>query len=260
MSINKPFHRNCRGFVPKPNSGYSSWAFIIDKEYAIAPQHYVRAFLLIQNDLKKIFEFVEPSDCNLQTYSYRIHELLVRTCIEIEANFKAILKENIYNLTDKKGNPRDEEYWNINDYRKINKTHHLSSYRVMVTTWNGENSIFQPFEAWKLSGKLSWYEAYNNSKHDRHNKFMQANFINLLNAVSGLLVILSSQFKNVEFSPQDSVMAFEGYDYFEMEEALGGFFRIEFPKDWSEEEKYDFDWSVLEKEKNRFEKINYNEI
>ncbi len=260
MAISKPFHRNCRRFVTRTNSGYSSIAFIKDREYAISPAHYVRAFFLIQDDLKRIFEFVEPSDLNLQTYSYRIHELLIRTCIEIEANFKAILKENIYNPINRKGEPREEEYWTINDYKKINKTHHLSSYKVMVPTWSGNNSLFQPFEAWKTNGKLSWYDAYNNSKHDRHNKFIQANFNNLLNAISGLVVILSSQFKDVEFSSNDELMAFNDDGYYKMASAIGGFFRIEFPKDWEDEEKYDFDWSVLEKEKNRFEKINYNEI
>jgi hypothetical protein len=260
MSINKPFYRNCRGFINSPNSGYSSIAFIKDREYAISPAHYVRGFFMIQDDLKRIFEFVEPSDCNLQTYSYRIHELLIRTCIEIEANFKAILKENIYTPKDKNGKAREEDYWNINDYRRINKTHHLSSYRVMVPTWSGNNSIFQPFDAWKTNAKLPWYEAYNNSKHDRHNKFIQANFNNLLNAITGLVVVLSSQFKDVEFSSNDDIMAFNGDGYYKMALAIGGFFRIEYPKDWTEEEKYDFNWSELKKEANRFEKINYNEL
>ncbi len=61
MSINKPFHRCYRSLVDAPNSGYSQWAFIVDRNYASSPEHYVRAFLPIQNDLQKLFEFVEPS-------------------------------------------------------------------------------------------------------------------------------------------------------------------------------------------------------
>jgi hypothetical protein len=54
--------------------------------------------------------YVEPADKNLECYSYRIHALLLRACIELEANCKAILKENGYS---KGGN------WKIDDYKKI---------------------------------------------------------------------------------------------------------------------------------------------
>ena len=98
LSFNKPFHRNYRPVLKTgAQAGYSDWAYIIDREYCNNPEHYTRAFLIIQEDLKKLFEFVEPSDNNCSTYSFRIHELLMRTCIEVETNFKAILKENIFN-------------------------------------------------------------------------------------------------------------------------------------------------------------------
>lgn len=70
MSFPKPFHRNYREIVAGPNSGYSSWGYIIDQEYAESPEHYVRAFLLLQKDIQTLFEYVEPSDQNLETYSF----------------------------------------------------------------------------------------------------------------------------------------------------------------------------------------------
>jgi hypothetical protein len=94
VSLSKPFHRNVRAMKPTPNSGYSGWAYIEDPDYAKNPEHYVRALILIQNDLMSIFEYVEPSEEGRSAYSYRIHALLMRTCVEIEANFKAILEEN----------------------------------------------------------------------------------------------------------------------------------------------------------------------
>lgn len=54
----------------------------------------MRAFLLVQKDLQELFDYVEPADKKLCCYSYRIHELLMRTCIEVKANCKAILSEN----------------------------------------------------------------------------------------------------------------------------------------------------------------------
>jgi hypothetical protein len=62
MSIGKPFHRNYRDIKPSRQSGYSGWAYIEDREYAKNPEHYVRAFTLIQSDLRSIFEYIEPSD------------------------------------------------------------------------------------------------------------------------------------------------------------------------------------------------------
>jgi len=215
LTHTKPFHRNYRGFALCPNSGYSQWAYIIDRDYAIAPEHYVRAFLLMQNDLVRLFEFIEPADENLSTYSYRTHELLIRSCIEAEANFKAILKER---------------------------------------------STFTPFAEWKSSDKLTWYHAYNKSKHDRQHQFKLSNLENLLNAITGLLVLLSSQFCTQEFSPASKALAISGYDYYEGIVALGGFFRIELPSDWSDDELYEFDWQSLKNKADRFNRIDYNLI
>lgn len=46
--------------------------------------------------------------------------------------------------------------------------------------------------------------------------------------------------------------------YYSTEPALGGLFHIEFPDDWSDEEKYDFNWSDLKTQADRFQKIDYD--
>lgn len=260
MSHSKPFHRNYRAMIESQNSGYSGWAYIVDREYAKAPEHYVRAFFIIQNDLQRLFEYVEPSDTNLATYSYRIHELFMRACIEIEANFKAILMENTFNPKDKAGRPRPEKSWKIQDYWKINKTHHLSAYKVILPIWSGGNSIFEPFKNWNSQVELSWYQAYNESKHDRQLKFKEASLENLLNSISGLLVLLSSQFGMETFSSGAATRTVKVDSYYATTPALGNFFHIEFPSNWSEEEKYDFNWSLLKNKSDRFQKFNYDSI
>lgn len=261
MSHNKPFHRNYRGFMNTANAGYSSWAYVVDKDYAKAPEHYVRAFLIIQKDLQSMFEFIEPSDQNLDAYSYRIHELFMRACIEVEANFKAILRENNFSPTDKKGTPIPEKWWSIHDYRKVNVTHHLSAYKVHIPIWDGAQSCFEPFKAWSTPGAdLPWYQDYNKSKHDRQNEFKRANFRNLLHAITGLMALLSAQFRTQDFSPGDDLLAVGGDSYYSTEAGLGGFFHVEFPSDWTDAEKYEFNWSDLKKQADRFQKIDYNVI
>jgi len=41
---------------------------------------------------------------------------------------------------------------------------------------------------------------------------------------------------------------------------IGNYFTVKFPDDWTDDEKYDFNWMELEKEENSFQKINYDEI
>lgn len=264
MGISKPFHRNHRAFIEGPNSGYSAWAYTVDKEYAVSPHHYTRAFLLIQEDLRKLFEYIEPGDKNMDTFSFRIYELLIRICIEVEANFKAILRENIYTpmfkSPNKNGQYRTEEFWNINDYMKINKTHLLSDYIVEYPIWKGSKSVCKPFESWNENKPLLWYQAYNEVKHNRNEKFELANFENLTTAFAGLFVLLSAQFNHQDFTPGATLLSVSSDSYFDGEFGIGDYLKIKFPTNWDEEDKYDFDWSILKNEANRFEKFDYNNM
>ena len=92
MAIKKPFHRIYR---PMVEGGYEG-NYQYDDCFAKDPTHYTRAFFMIQEDIKKLFRYIEPADTNLQTYSLEIYQLLLRTATEIEANFKAIFRENGY--------------------------------------------------------------------------------------------------------------------------------------------------------------------
>lgn len=250
MAKQIPYYLTVRGMKEGPNSGYSSWAYIRDKSYARDPQHFVRAYLLIQKDLIQLFEYVEPSDLGSTAYSYRIHELLMRTCIEVEANFKAILFANDYR-------PKHPQWLNMEVYSKVNISHHLSSYEVSLPIWEGASGTFKPFEAWAVRGSIDWYQAYNASKHDRHESFKSANLLVLVTAVAGLLVLMTAQFKTEDFSAGPDALLVEGYDYHEWEPTLGSLFRIKYPEDWSEDEIYDFDWAMLSKEDVRFTKFDY---
>jgi len=219
-------------------------------KFAQDPEHYVRAFKLIQKDLFEVFEYVEPADTNLKCYSFRVHEMLMRVCIELEANFKAILVENGYSrLGD----------WNRNDYKKIEKSHLLSGYEVRVPNWRGRMHTFQPFAAWSPSPSaqttLTWYDAYNNTKHDRHAQFQDANFENLLGAISGLVVVLGAQFYTNDFGSGGAAILMEG-PASDFETAIGDHFLIKFPN-WPANEQYDFDWQTLGSDPDPFQQHTY---
>lgn len=257
MPQSKPFYRTVRSIKEGPNSGYSSWAFVRDRQYAKDPQHFIRAYLLIQSDLARIFEFVEPSQLSKTAYSFRIHELLMRTCIEVEANFKAIMLSNGYQPElNSYGQPK----WNMGVYRKVNISHHLSSYEVMLPIWQGDGGIFRPFESWQDGGSVWWYQTYNDSKHDRYQAFREANLNVLVSAVAGLLTLLTSQFGTETFSAGSTSIVMSGDDYHEMEPTIGEMFRIKKPDDWTSDEIYEFNWAELEKEEVRFISFEYSAV
>lgn len=223
---------------------------MVHPKFAQSPEHYVRAFLILLKDLQELFDYVEPADKNLVCYSFRIHALLIRACVEVEANCKAILKENGYSRAGD---------WNMGDYKKIEKTHLLSAYKVKVPNWSGTRATRSPFSAWVSGGSLSWYQAYNTTKHDRHSQFEEATFEHLIDASCGLLVLLSAQFETNDFSPGNTLLAVGGPDD-GMQSGIGGYFRVRFPNNWPNDLRYDFDWQRLKSEPDPFQMIDYTQI
>lgn len=142
----------------------------------------------------------------------------------------------------------------------INKTHHLDDYAIELPFWYGIQNIRKPFFNWKTNRSLEWYQAYNESKHDRLNNFEKANLKNLIDAYCGLCVLLTSQFRDVDFQPGPDNLQASGYSYFGRDFGIGNYLMVDFPDDWKEDEMYDFNWAELKKETVRFEKINYNNI
>jgi|NGEPerStandDraft_6_1074524.scaffolds.fasta_scaffold85377_1 hypothetical protein len=256
MSVTRPYYRTCRQFSDGSYSEGGRWRYIVHPKYAKSPQHYVRAFLLIQKDVQALFDYVEPADANLKCFSFRIQELLFRACVEVEANLRAIILENGYEKKNKKGHDL-----NLNikdDYVKLENTHRLSSYKAKVPLWHGSKSIRIPFENWGPEHPSpAWYRAYNKSKHDRYNEFEGATFEQMIDAVCGLFVVLSSQFHTQDFAPGASHLVTEDQVGDGMENGIGDYFRVYFPDDWPADDRYEFDWETIKNDQNPFRTIDY---
>lgn len=250
MSINNPFKRTVRQFTDGLYSNSGNGGYVKHPDYAHSPERYIRSFLLIQNDLQKLFEYIEPSDKNKEAYSYRIHELYIRTCIEVEANFKAILRENGY---------AKKNSWNMLDYQLIEKTHKLSGYEILLPRWDGERyGRYRPYANWSTENKvLPWYNLYHRVKHDIHTNFKHANIKNLIEALSGLVALLSAQFLHEDFSPNPGYLLLGEGSNDGMETAIGGYFRVKYPN-WEEDARYDFDWGQIKNNKSVIQSYNYN--
>ncbi len=244
MAVTKPYYRTCRPFI---NGDYGGAWYVRHPKYARSPEHYIRAFMLLLKDMQGLFDYIEPADKNLFCYSYRVHELLLRACVEVEANCKAIMVENGYTKGDN---------MNMGDYEKINLSHRLSSYEVKMPFWHGTQSIRRPFSSWATGGSLAWYQAYNATKHDRHESFHLATFGQMIDAMSGLVVLLSSQFYNHDFGPGEDFLSATGPTD-GMEPSIGSYFRIRYPADWPTEQRYDIDGQKIQLEPDPFQKFDY---
>lgn len=250
MSVTKPYYRTARQFTDGSYSTGGRSSYILLSSYADQPSNYVRAFLLLQKDLQALFEYIEPADQNLSAYSFRTHELLLRTCIEIEANFKAIFRANTYSKT---------RNLNITDFVKIDKSHYLSDYTVKMPYWTGRGAVRTPFADWKSGHSLTWYQAYNTSKHDRAQGLKDATLESLIEAFCGLAAVLTSQFLFHDFGPANGSLKLEGIgDGYE--EGLGEYVRLKYPSAVPAVERYDFKWEDLRKSNDPFQKFDYDVV
>lgn len=247
MPVTRPYRLTNRQFVSGDYGDTGDWRFIEHPEYAKDPLHYIRAFNLIQKDLLELFDYVEPSDSNLATYSYRIHQLHLRACIEVEAHFKTILSVNSY---------RNPSNWTMRDYSKLEITHRLSGYEVQLPIWRGKIGVRRPFAAWASGARLNWYQAYNAAKHDRQESFEKATFNELLDAVCALVTVLAAQFASFDFSNTIHWMRQPPPDGFRS--TIGGHFLARYPSDWPAEQRYDFSWEELSKEQQPFQTLTFS--
>jgi len=145
---------------------------------------YLAAFRLLQEDFRRLGEYVELNDANLSTFSHRLYELLLRSCTEFESLCKELLVDRLY--------PKKPHEMNILDYKTLEGPWHFESKCVGVLTWLPETSYVQPFQGWSTaSPPLSWYSDYNMVKHNRHAEFAKASLANVRNAIAGQFALLA---------------------------------------------------------------------
>ena len=242
MRIDRPFYRIIRPGV--------FVEYCEDRRYAEDRIMLCRAFKLLEDDLKRLFEYVEPCDENFNTYSHRIYELLLKASTEFETNAKQILKSNGYNFSGRN--------LNITDYFKINAATKLSEYEVFLDFWRPTRKVIMPFSEWNGQNQsLSWYQGYNKVKHDRQYNFCEASLQNVIKAIAGVLVILYAQFDFHALTVYSL-----GSPIFTDNDGFGtpiveSMFGIKRPNSWTEEEKYSFEWNSLKNEQYPFQTYSF---
>ena len=136
----------------------------------------------------------------LDTFSPHIADLLIRTCIEIEA----ISKELYFDFGGEKDRGDKDLFFDEDCLKLIDIKCRTHQKVVMVScpSFNltkDENLCFKPLrEAHKRQG-TDWERAYQAVKHDRYTSISQGTVKNLLHAM-GALYLLNIYYKNVKLT------------------------------------------------------------
>ena len=259
MSVPKPYHRIWRpvkgydwgnemfshdnNHAPKPTLDYLYDDSFADQE---EKKSFITSTRMILRDLNTLYDYIEPSDDNLGVYSHRIYELLLRTATEFESNCKGILKANGYS--------KPENEWSVKDYFKISKAARLNEYCLTFERWETAHE-FKPFVEWNPSKRepLSWYDAYNQVKHDRYGNFKKAKLDYLMNALAGLICIMHAQYgegmSHVGFSEFGTTAINEGIVETPM-------FTIRAPQ-FPNAEQYEFIWDIINSNSDSVQKYPF---
>jgi hypothetical protein len=231
MTLTRPFYRIWR---PPHNDNFFENDYVLDPRNAPDAINLIRGYHLLERELFKLFDFVEPADANLSCYSHQLYALILRASTEFEANAKAILIKNSYTRA---GN------FNVRDYYKLQSAMRLSEYRVTIPIWQGNHRVVQPFDTWSTRSSLPWYQSYNRVKHNRSDEFQSASLKNAVASVAAVFAIVFAQFGISSFDPYHDVGNFQSDGTVLSHSAC--LLSIEPPNGWTAAEKYDFDWETL---------------
>ena len=143
-------------------------------------------------DMLEIFRRVEPDGANAGViYGHEIRNLLALACMEVESSWKSILKANHYRSA-----PGRPPRFSTNDYVKLRDPLRLAEYEVRLVGYSSVPN-FRPFSGWSVTDptrSLAWYDAYNETKHDREANFRAATLLQMIHALGAAHVMMYAQF------------------------------------------------------------------
>jgi hypothetical protein len=135
--------------------------------------------LALDADAALLARFIEFVPDNYGTFSLERARLLMAASSEVDVVAKiACLKV-----------APDKRPKHIRDYQGIlvSARPRIATYPVRIDRYGLD---LTPWDSWSTGDTPQWWTAYNEVKHERHEKFQGANLRNALNALAGLFVML----------------------------------------------------------------------
>ncbi len=190
------------------------------------------SYELLKKDLRAAFEYIEPDKPNMDTYSHRTYELLLRACTEVEALCKQVFDKNGVDMRGKT---------DIRRYSDLEHPMQLSTYEIACYGFTCQD--FQPFAAFanaiRDQRSPEWYRAYNDAKHNRMSKFDRASLWNAIQAIGAVYTLLVAQYgPRFDRAVHGTVVGVPFMDPPDM-------FSTRALPHWPNDERYEFDWNSL---------------
>jgi len=168
--------------INKNNLGFKFEAFTNDQYL-----DEIRSYANLCKEMDEIFNYINPTPKNNQTFGHKCRELLILACTEFEYLVLQFLKENNY--------PAKKRY-TTEDYYVAQEVFKLNEYAVQLKMYP-MFGLIAPFYGWDKSQptkSMRWYDSYNKVKHDRGGNFEESNLINMIFSVSAIHIILVAQY------------------------------------------------------------------
>ena len=175
--------------------------------------HYWNYAELLNEQLGKTAQYIEPDKNNYGTYSVAYTNILLSACSEIEVVTKLIcqiIDPDVDYLSAKVFNKsRTKKVKNKVSMEKLSaallkRFPHIYQAKAEIIT---KHEMIYPFESWKETNcELPWWKADNMVKHYRYNYFNNATLENTLNSVAALIILNSYLYELVmeEHAPRMS--------------------------------------------------------
>jgi len=155
---------------------------------ALATDEYIQrtaeqALRILIEKLDEILLYIEPSRAGLQSYGHKCRELLILACTEVENLWAQYMRlANVSPVV---------RTFNTNDYVRLLGPLHLSEFLISCKLISNSYSV-TPFSQWNAANptqSLTWYSAYNKTKHDREQYFAEATLENCLHAIAAVVAM-----------------------------------------------------------------------
>ena len=160
--------------------------------------HYWNYAELINEELGKTAQYVEPDKENYNTYSLAYTKIILSACSEIEVVCKLLCqqidpkKDYVSSeILNKSGSKLVKNMVNMEELSTVLLQRFPHIYQAKSEVRQKQDMVY-PFKYWQSGpDKLPWWEEHNLIKHYRHSHFNGATLENALNSVAALLIINS---------------------------------------------------------------------
>jgi hypothetical protein len=148
-----------------------------------------QALRILVDKLDEILLFIEPSEDGLRSFSHKIRDLLILSCTEVENQWRSLLNKANYR-------PINGRTFTTQDYVKLKPVTFLHEYEIGLRNYDSFKPS-RPFADWDASNptqSLTWYNAYNQTKHNRDQHFSSANLQAAIDAVAANIILYCTRF------------------------------------------------------------------